>query len=136
MEKESNNEINSQDENNEIIVDEENESISTDNTLVVKEGGLIITLIFITLFLILIGLFYWWSSLSNVPVTPKITPERPTAEVNKEPESTTARAQTDSFNAMSTSDELTAIEADLESTNLNSLDSEITAIEAELEAVN
>ena len=95
--------------------------------------GVFIIILFLALVVILAGLFYWYYTASQVPV---ITPEpmRPTLETNKEPETTTATAQVESYGAMSTSDELTAIEADLESTNLNSLDTELTQIDTELEA--
>jgi hypothetical protein len=59
---------------------------------------------------------------------------RPTAEENNEPESTTAEARTDLMGVVSTSDELDAIEADAKSTNLEDLTSEITPIETELDA--
>ena len=59
---------------------------------------------------------------------------RPTYETNKEPESTTAKAQVDTLGVMSTSDELGAIEADLESTSLTNLDTELIPIDQELEA--
>ena len=84
------------------------------------------------LLVILIGLIYWYTT-ATVPVDTAPEPMRPTAEMNKEPETTTATAQVDSFSAMSTSDELNAIEADLESTNLDSLDAELTQIDTELE---
>lgn len=84
------------------------------------------------LIVILIGLVYWYT-MATAPVETLPTPTRPTAEMNKEPETTTATAQVESFGAMSTSDELTAIEADLESTNLDSLDTELTQIDTELE---
>ena len=85
------------------------------------------------LIIILAGLFYWYQLSNKVPVaTP--APMRPSVEQNAEPETPTATAQTESFGAMSTSDELTAIEADIESTNLDSLDSELGQIDAALEA--
>lgn len=84
------------------------------------------------LLVILIGLIYWYITATTVPVEPAPEPMRPTAEINKEPETTTATAQTESFGAMSTSDELSAIEADLESTNLDSLDAELQQIDTEL----
>lgn len=96
-----------------------------------KTKGPFIILLFVALALILAGLFYWYKTASVIP-PPIITPERPTAEMNKEPETTTATAQVDSFSAMSTSDELNALEADLESTNLDSLEAELLQIDAEL----
>jgi cytoskeletal protein RodZ len=95
-------------------------------------GAFIIFLV-IALVVILAGLFFWYYTSMQVPaLTPE--PSRPTLETNKEPETTTATAQVESYAAMSTSDELTAIEADLESTNLDSLDSELTQIDTELQA--
>ncbi|USN87378.1 MAG: hypothetical protein H6779_03100 [Candidatus Nomurabacteria bacterium] len=87
------------------------------------------------LILVMLGLVVaWYLSTKPTGVADiEIVPARPTAEVNKEPESATAYAQVQSFGVMSTSDELSAIEADLESTNLDALVSELNAIEAELE---
>ncbi|KKT80585.1 MAG: hypothetical protein UW75_C0002G0013 [Parcubacteria group bacterium GW2011_GWF2_44_8] len=95
--------------------------------------GVFIVVLFLALIVILAGLFYWYYTSTQIPV---VTPEpmRPTLETNKEPETTTATAQVESYGAMSTSDEITAIEADLESTNLDSLDAELTQIDTELEA--
>lgn len=94
--------------------------------------GLIIALLFFALVLILAGLVLWNYLL--VPSSVVIdTPERPTAEMNQEPESTTARAQTEAAAALSTSNELPAIEADLLSTDLSSLESELTAIDIMIE---
>jgi hypothetical protein len=98
-----------------------------------KNTGVIIAGLFVALGLILAGIFYWYS-MDTAPLATPITPERPTAEMNKEPESPTATAQVESYGAMSTSDELDAIEADLEGTNLDALDSELMQIDAELEA--
>ncbi len=84
------------------------------------------------LLVILAGLIYWYFVM-QAPVVVVETPTRPTLETNKEPETTTATAQTESFNAMSTSDEISAIEADLESTNLTGLDTEMQQIDTELE---
>ena len=109
------------------------ESISTEETRQISHSAPVIVLITIVLMLILGGLFYWHSMVTTPSIIPTPTPERPTAETNKEPESTTATAQADNFNVLSTSDELSAIEADLESTNLDTLDLELNAIEAELE---
>jgi hypothetical protein len=93
-------------------------------------------LIILTLLLVLIlgGMYYWFNSLSvTVPVaTPAV--ERPAVEENNEPESTTAEAQVETLQAVSTSDEISAIEADIEATDLDSLDAELNAIDAELDA--
>lgn len=97
-------------------------------------SGVVITFLFILLGLILCGLVYWFITNSPSTTPPPVTPERPTAEMNKEPESTTAYAQVESFGVMSTSDELELIAADLESTNLDSLETELVQIDQELEA--
>lgn len=100
----------------------------------IVNGPLLMGLAF-ALIAILAGLYYWFNILNTVPeipVTPTVT--RPTAEENNEPESTTAEAQTESAQVVSTSDEVTAIEADLEATNLDEIDAELNAIEAELDA--
>jgi len=95
--------------------------------------GAFIIIMFIALIVILAGLFYWYYTSMQVPVIAP-EPSRPTLETNKEPETTTATAQVESYAAMSTSDELSAIEADLESTNLDSLDTELNQIDTELQA--
>lgn len=111
------------------------EPISTgaENKAEGETRGAFIIIMFLALVVILAGLFYWYYTSTQTPVT---TPEptRPTLETNKEPETTTATAQVESYGAMSTSDELTAVEADLESTNLDSLDAELNQIDTELEA--
>lgn len=98
-----------------------------------KNTGIVVVLLFVILGLLLVGLVYWYNSDTPSAPTP-ITPERPTAEMNQEPETTTAAAQVESYTVMSTSDELDAVEADLESTNLDVLDAELLQIEAELQA--
>jgi hypothetical protein len=98
----------------------------------VVNGPLLVTLAAL-LVLILGGMYYWFASLSTpTPVAP--VAERPTAAQNNEPESTTAEAQTQATQVVSTSDELSAIGADLEATNLESMDAELEAIDAEIEA--
>ena len=80
----------------------------------------------------ILGCMYWWYvQMSKNTALPEYT--RPTPEENNEPESTTAEAQTETMQAVSTSDELGAIEGDLEGTNLDALDAEIEAIESELD---
>ncbi len=102
-----------------------------------SQGNPLIPLILATLvlflLLILAGLYYWQQLLQNNLGLEAIS-DRPTAVENQEPESDTARAQTQAAETMSTSDELTAIEADLESTNLDALDTELNAIDAEVES--
>lgn len=86
----------------------------------------------ILLLLAILGGMYWWYATKLQPA-PAPIPTQPIAEQNNEPESTTAEAQVQTMNVLSSSDELSAIEADLESTNLDSLDTELNAIEAELQ---
>jgi len=108
-------------------------STSTENGAGGETRGIFIVVLFLALLVILAGLFYWYYTSIQTPVV-TTEPTRPTLETNKEPETTTAAAQVESYGAMSTSDELTAIEADLESTNLDSLDAELLQIDTELEA--
>ena len=96
--------------------------------------GLIIAILIVLLIAILAGLYVWYSTLIEQPISFEEVNTRPTAAENNEPESTNAEAQAESMNVVSTSDELSAIEADLESTDLESLDTEMEAIDAELEA--
>ena len=96
-------------------------------------NGLIITLLFIILVAILAGLYYWYTIvMSTEIIQPDNLVGQPTEQ--NEPESTTAEAQTQALNVVSTSDELTAIEADVSSTNMDNLDAELNAIDAELDA--
>ena len=102
-------------------------------------GGIIIVILVFLLIVILGGLYLWFAELMNgsrsTPTTPTLPAiERPTAEENNEPESTTAEAAVETQAALSTSDEIAAIEADIEATDLDSLDAELNAIDAELEA--
>jgi len=112
---------------------------NTDAQPEVRESSSVVNgplLLILTLLLVFIlgGMYYWFNSLNSpVPVTTPVV-ERPTAEENNEPESTTAEAQVETMQAVSTSDEISAIEADLEATDLDSLDAELNAIDAELEA--
>ncbi len=113
----------------------ENTSVQTkeDTKHSIINGPLLLILAFL-LVAILAGMYYWFNVL-NKPVEPVPVPvERPTAEENNEPESTTAEAETEVMEVTSTSDEITAIEADLEATDLDGLDAELQAIDAELEA--
>ena len=94
---------------------------------------MILGTLIILLLLVLAGLYYWHDLITQSPIVTSIS-NRPTEEQNQEPESTTARAQTDAMESLSTSDEIPALEADIEGTNLETLDSELNAIDAELEA--
>ena len=98
-------------------------------------NGIIIAVLAVLLILILGGMYYWFSQLTEQASTlnaPAI--ERPSAQENNEPESTTAEAAVETQQALSTSDEITAIEADIAATDLDGLDSELNAIDAELNA--
>jgi hypothetical protein len=95
-------------------------------------GTVILGSLVSVLLMILVALYYWYQLInSQLPVEP--IQLRPTAEENQEPESTTARAQTDALTTMSTSDELSVIEADLEGTDLSNIETELNAIDAETE---
>lgn len=96
-------------------------------------NGIIIAILALLLIFILGGMYYWFSQLTAQNAIP-VEPERPTAEENNEPESTTAEAAVETQGALSTSDEIAAIEADIAATDLDSLDAELTAIDAELDA--
>jgi flagellar basal body-associated protein FliL len=110
-----------------------NISVSAEDITIKESKGTFIIIMVAALLVILVGLFFWYKSTQTM-LEPVATPVRPTAEMNQEPETTTAEAQVDSFSALSTSDELGAIEADLESTNLTNLEIELQQIDAELEA--
>lgn len=101
-----------------------------------RQFGIILWILVGVLVVMLIGLYAWYRTLTPTASAPAPTPDRPTAAENREPESTTAVAQTRAFAAMSSSDELDAIAADLESTDLASLTQEAPTIEAELERAN
>ncbi len=127
-----------------------NEPVIADEELKIPEGAVqpgrgvsgdqssslpvLLGVIIVLLVLILGGLYLWGSTLSGTPAPEAPAALRPTAEENNEPESTTADAQVDALETVSTSNSLEAIEADIESTNLDAIDTEMTAIEAELEA--
>jgi uncharacterized protein HemX len=96
--------------------------------------GLLIALLVVLLVTLLGGMYFWFTQLTAGIDNPVPAVERPTAEENNEPESTTAEAAVETQAALSTSDEIEAIEADIEATDLDSLDAELNAIDAELEA--
>lgn len=99
----------------------------TNNSLV---SGPILILLFAILVALLGGIYYWYTILMSEPLTS--TPTRPTAEMNNEPESTTAEARTDATDIVSTSDDLEALQADIESTRFDDIDDGFAAIEGEL----
>lgn len=79
------------------------------------------------LLLVLAGLYLWDTTLQTNQPTDS-TPTRPSATENQEPESTNARADVSTLEAMSTSDETGAILADLENTKLDRLTPELNTI--------
>lgn len=97
-------------------------------------SGFVIAILALLLICILAGMYYWFSQLTAQVANVEPTSDRPTAEENNEPESTTAEAAVETQGALSTSDEIAAIEADIEATDLDALDAELTIIDAELEA--
>lgn len=106
-----------------------------DNKESAKSSGVVIFILFAVLAAILIGMYFWYENISKIEDMKPI-PTRPTLETNKEPETVTATAETQSFGVMSTSDELSTIEADLESADFSNLEAELLQIDAELEANN
>lgn len=93
---------------------------------------IVLGVLIVLLVLILGGLYLWSTTLTPAPL-PAPVATRPTAEENNEPESTTADAQVQALETVSTSDTLEAIDADIEATNLDAIDNELGAIDAELE---
>lgn len=83
--------------------------------------------------LALAGLYLYDRFLTAPDAAEPAAPARPTAAENQEPESPTARAEVDTMQALSPSDNLSTIITDLENTNLNNLDAELTTIDNELE---
>lgn len=79
---------------------------------------------------ILIALLVWLFVLRQTPEVAVITPTRPTAEENNEPESTTAEAAVTTQQALSPSTDVAAIETDLEGTTIPDLDPLFADIEA------
>lgn len=121
-----------------VISDEElkmpDQAFGTNNANGPSLLGPILAVLIVVLILLLGGLYLWGTTLNigepeYVPVD-----ERPTPEENNEPESTTAEADVQALETMSTSDEIEAIEADLESTDLDALEEELNQIDAELDA--
>jgi len=97
--------------------------------------GIILGVLIVLLVLILGGLYLWGATMMDTNMMNDEQPlmERPTAAQNNEPESTTADAQVQALETVSTSNDINAIEADINSTNLDSLDTELNAIDAELD---
>ena len=96
--------------------------------------SILLGVLIVLLILVLAGLYVWSTTLEQTSPTAETPVTRPTIEENNEPESTTAEAQVETLETVSTSDEIFAIEADLESTHLDSLDAELNAIDAELDS--
>lgn len=120
--------------NNEPIMTPDKKDSSADMPINEQPShfGLIIGVLVIVLALILMGLYIWGRLMLQEPVVPNPSPQRPTAEENNEPESTTAEARAEVLDIMSSSDELDAIEADLNGTRIGDIDTDINAIDAEL----
>lgn len=82
-----------------------------------------------SILLILICLLIWFFLRPpQVSIAPAITPERPTATENNEPESITAKAALRTTQTLSPSDELNAIEADITGTTFIDLEAALAAI--------
>lgn len=94
--------------------------------------GTVILILILILFILLVALYIWSRAFIAVETTEALTPTRPTAEENNEPESNNAEAETTILDVFSTSDELSAIEADLSATDLSNLNADLNAIDAEL----
>ena len=107
---------------------------TANETRAVPVNGIVIVILALLLIFLLGGMYYWFSQLTANVVVEAPVVERPTAEENNEPESTTAEAAVEIQNTMSTSDEIIAIEADIAATDLDSLEAELNAIDAELDA--
>lgn len=83
--------------------------------------------------LVLAGLYAYDRFVPSSETAAEITsPSRPTPAENQEPESDTARAEVNTMQALSPSDQLPSIITDLENTRLDAIDTEINAIEDEL----
>jgi len=95
---------------------------------------IVLGVIIVLLVLILAGLYLWGTTLEGTPMPATSDSLRPTAEENNEPESTTADAQVQALETVSTSNSLDAIEADVDSTALDAIDAELGAIDAEFDA--
>lgn len=96
--------------------------------------GIILGLLIIALVVILGGLYMWSQMLQKQVQNSEVTATRPTAAENQEPESNNAKADTETMQAMSTSDEIDAIQADIDSTNLDQIDADLPAIDAAISA--
>lgn len=106
---------------------------STRATTISGQGfGIILAILCAVLLLLLGGMYYWFTSQQSSTIDDGTL--RPTADENKEPESTNARAGVDALGTLSTSNELDAIRADIESTDIQGINSDLQAIEAEIAA--
>ncbi len=106
------------------------ESDSDSNT---KQLGIILGVLIVLLVLILGGLYLWGSTMNPEGLESAPEAVQPAPAENNEPESTTADAQVQALDIVSTSDEISAIEADIENTDLDELDAELDAIDAEFQ---
>lgn len=98
----------------------------------------VLLVIIVVLLLGVLGGLLWWGSLLLKPQTaPEVVPTatRPTPEENNEPESTTAEAEVETLQALSSSDATNDMLADLEATKLEGLTREFQIIDNLLEEV-
>ena len=133
----SENENNLYDPNDvEMKMPEENFFATDEPTKTISVLPIAIFAIIIVLIGILGALLWWGSELfklnSYAPPAPVAT--RPTAEQNNEPESTTAEAQVETLQAVSTSDDIYAIKADLDGINFVSFQDTMNIVWAEFDA--
>jgi cytoskeletal protein RodZ len=91
----------------------------------------VLVAIIVVLVAILIGLLFWLYQLRIVATeTPAVTPDRPTAEENNEPESTEAESAAAAQQVLSPSTELSSIETDLAGTQIIELEPLFADVEA------
>jgi hypothetical protein len=117
-------------EGEEMKVPASMKAVAPEQTSTSLISGPILILLFAILLALLGGIYYWYTILMSETIVVPAT--RPTAEMNNEPESTTAEARTSATDVVSTSDELDAIQADIESTRFDDIDDGFTAVENEL----
>lgn len=101
-----------------------------------SKGSHLVVILIIAIVVVLValgGLYLWDQSLQTDEEATVTTPSRPTASENQEPESANARAEVETMNALSPSDQLPAIITDLENTDLDNLNAELQTIDQELQ---
>lgn len=120
-------------DNIELKLPEDEGVVATEATTKSVSGMTVaLTLIVLLLLGVLGGLVWWgskiWNSRPPVEVSPIVV--RPTPEENNEPESTTAEAEVETLEAMSSSNEIADIKADLDAIDIEALDKELVTIDA------